>query len=362
MSFQLKNFNSIVISMLNNAKATQNAITDWNVGSAARTLIEAPAVEIEEFYQRMLYGILDAIPIAVYHAFGFDFAPAAAASGDVTLSFSQPIVNSFDIPAGSIFKNPSTNISYLTQADVVVPVGSTSVVLLVVADRVGTIGNAPANAITQVTGLYLPNTASILSAAIATGTDTESDLARMTRFSEFVGSLARGTPFAVMYAAKQASVLNGAGAVIEYVMQARMHEMPGTVDIYLHSSKGIPSADLLNAAQVLIDGRFDGVNYIAGYRPVGIRVRVLPMAERLINLPITVAASGDRSVLETEIKTVVELLFSAALPGTILTVPKITSIILGVTGVLSAVIDINTNIIITPFETVKVGNLQVTWG
>lgn len=362
MAFQIKNFNSIVLAMLNNAKATQGAITDWNVGSAARTLVEVPAVELEEFYQRMLYGILDAIPVAIYHAFGFDSTPAAAAAGNITISFSQPIVDSFDIPAGSIFKNPSTNISYLTQSYVVVPVGSTSVVLLVVADQVGTIGNAPANAITQAIGVYLPNTASILSDTITTGANKESDIARMTRFSEFVGSLARGTPSAVMYAAQQAVVLNGAGTVIEYVTLARMNEMPGTVDIYLHSSEGNPSTELLKAAKILIDGSFDGVSYTAGYRPIGIRVRVLPMAERLINLPIIVSATGDRLMLVSEIKTAVDLLFYAALPGSVLAVQKIIDVILGVSGVLSVVIDINSNIVITPFETVKVGDLQVTWG
>jgi hypothetical protein len=56
MAFQLKDFVSIVAAMLNRAKATQSRLTDFEVGSVARTLIEAPAIEIEQLYQRMFAG------------------------------------------------------------------------------------------------------------------------------------------------------------------------------------------------------------------------------------------------------------------------------------------------------------------
>jgi hypothetical protein len=38
MAFQIKNFVSIVAAMVNHMRATQDKITDFNVGSVARTL------------------------------------------------------------------------------------------------------------------------------------------------------------------------------------------------------------------------------------------------------------------------------------------------------------------------------------
>ena len=47
MAFQIKNFVSICAGMINSMRANQTQITDFNVGSVARTLIEAPAIEID---------------------------------------------------------------------------------------------------------------------------------------------------------------------------------------------------------------------------------------------------------------------------------------------------------------------------
>ena len=63
MAFQIKNFASIVASMINRMSATQNKVTDFNVGAVGRTLIEAPAIEIDQLYQQMFNGLKEAIPV-----------------------------------------------------------------------------------------------------------------------------------------------------------------------------------------------------------------------------------------------------------------------------------------------------------
>lgn len=50
MAFQIKDFASIVASQINHARAVSDKITDFQPGSVARTIMEAPAVEIEELY------------------------------------------------------------------------------------------------------------------------------------------------------------------------------------------------------------------------------------------------------------------------------------------------------------------------
>ena len=66
MSFQIKDFLSIVASMVNYMRGATSKITDYNVGSVARTMVEAPAIEIDQLYQQMLFGLRDAIPTATY--------------------------------------------------------------------------------------------------------------------------------------------------------------------------------------------------------------------------------------------------------------------------------------------------------
>jgi uncharacterized phage protein gp47/JayE len=358
--FQIKNFNSIVLAMLNNAKATQDEITDWNVGSAARTLIEAPAVEIEELYQRMLYGILDAIPVAIYHAFNFGYTNATVARGTITLDFSQPIVAAFVIPSGTVFKNPTSGVSYLSQFDVAVSQGAYSVDIVAIADRLGTAGNTDINTITQVLGAYVPNTTSLSNAIFVSGADAETDEHRTARFSEFIGSLARGTPAAVMYAVKQAIVTDDAGRTIETVARATLSETPGRARIYIYGSSGVPSMLLLNAAQLLIDGVNTNGQYSAGYTPVGVSVRVLPMVQLPIVVPLIITAVGDTNALHDAIASKISLLFERTASGVTLNISEIIDVALSVTGVQKVIAELNENVVIANNEVITLSSLQVT--
>ena len=83
--FQIKDFVSISAGSINHARAVTDKVTDWAPGSVARTLIEAPAVEIEELYLQMFLGLRDAIPVATFKSFGFEKLPAARAQGWVTV-------------------------------------------------------------------------------------------------------------------------------------------------------------------------------------------------------------------------------------------------------------------------------------
>ena len=76
MAFQLKDFASIAASMINHMKSVTSQITDFAVGGVARTLVEAPAVEIDQAYQQFFIGVKEAIPVATYES--FDFARLAA--------------------------------------------------------------------------------------------------------------------------------------------------------------------------------------------------------------------------------------------------------------------------------------------
>ena len=105
MAFQLKDFASIAASMINHMRAATQRLTDFSIGSVARTLVEAPAVEIDQAYQQFFLGLKEAIPVATYQSFDFERLPAKAASG--VLRFVPAAgATTFVIPRGTAVRAP----------------------------------------------------------------------------------------------------------------------------------------------------------------------------------------------------------------------------------------------------------------
>jgi hypothetical protein len=77
VAFRTKDFLSIVGGMINWMRGATDKVTDYRIGSVTRTMLEAPAIEIDELYQNMLRGLVDGIPVAIYQGFGFERLPAS---------------------------------------------------------------------------------------------------------------------------------------------------------------------------------------------------------------------------------------------------------------------------------------------
>lgn len=352
--FQLRNFKQIALAMINHARATQTTVTDFNVGSVARTLIEAPAIELDEFYQLVLAGILDAIPVAVYSAFSFNTIAAIHARGVITINFSLPVMLSFTIPAGTIYKS-NTN-TYTSEAAVVVPLNATTVSFYAVCDRAGIIGNAGIGTITGVHNYQLPNTATITNlSAFVTGQNKETDAERISRFNDYLKSLVRGTPFSVLFAARTVTVLNNQGQVIDYVSRYGIDESPGHVYIYIWGSGGVPSSALLLRSQAVVDGYVTDLGeYVPGYRPAGMRVEIVAMSEQPVDIHLLIklfAGFAGNSTMRDLIATALESLMTGVVSGTVLFAESIIETALSVSGVHECYLVGNANI---PCEVDKV--------
>lgn len=365
--FQLKDFVSITASMINRAKATQDKITDFNIGSVARTLMESPAIEIEEFYQRMFAGILEAIPTAIY--LGFDFAKVEStyARGVVRVTFLGPIDTAITVPVGTIFTAPASGNKYLTTASVTIPVGATQASLIVECSTAGTSGNVPAGAITAIQTYDLPIGATITSDLITSGSDGESDEERKARFTHFIQTIARGTNGAVEYAARSAQIINASGTVAEYVTRVGFVEVPGTMDVYIYGANQTASAALIAEAQKIIDGYWDEdqQTFVPGYRPVGIRVRVFNMVEQPINAAFTVELLSGLTLttdIQNDILTRIARVVAAVRADGVLYVETLNNAALGAAGV-KAVRTNLTNNISCPSNTVLVmGTVTINEG
>lgn len=81
MAFQIKKFQSIVASMINFVSGATDKITDFNIGSVVRTIIESIALELEELYYQLLQAVQEAIEEAIYRTFNFPRNPSERATG-----------------------------------------------------------------------------------------------------------------------------------------------------------------------------------------------------------------------------------------------------------------------------------------
>ena len=294
MAFQIKNFGSIAAGAVNWFKSAQSAVTDFSIGSVARTMIEAVAAEIDELYIRMLIGLQEAIPVSVYNSFGFGQLAAVSAGGMVTFSAGSPVAAGLLIPAGTTVQAPAGLVTYSTLADAVILTGTSSISALVAANTPGMIGNAGTATITQmvtpITGVVTCSNA----APFVNGADAETDAERKTRFQAYISTLARGTSAALIYGAQTSTIVNSFGVITEHVATASVQEPWITditqpvslVNLYIHNGASSTSSALVTATQAIINGYYDiNGNAVAGWKAAGVKVVVIAATD--VPVPVT---------------------------------------------------------------------------
>lgn len=362
MAFQIKDFASIVASIVNHARSATKKVTDWQPGSVARTLAEAPAVEIEELYLQMFLGLREAIPVATFKSFGFDKLPPAYARGFVSVSSETAISDPITVPVGGQFTTEDGR-TYLCSTQTVWSSG-TSVRIPVVATAAGSSFNVASGLIN--TSPLFNDGFSISNSLIANGRDIETDEEQEARFADFIASLSRGTIKACSYAAQQTVTLDQDGNIYEYVTRSGLTEIAGYVRIYLYSSRGIPSPELIANAQRTINGYRDEITgqIVPGYRSGGVRVDIIAMTERLVPFSAEVKTLPGYSVTSELIQDLLDA-YSTALEGvaagdTLYMDTLINEYLLAVRGVLQVIPSSNSNIVCAAYETLKPGTFAIS--
>ena len=359
--FQIKDFRSITAAIINHMRGTQRKVTDFQKGSVARTLVEGPAVELEELYLQMFLGLREAIPVATFRSFGFDKLPTRRAHGFVSVSADEPLAQDLVIPAGSAF-TAADGRSYTSTAEVTWAAGSSVIRIPVQAESDGLAGNIAAGVITE--SPLFGDGYTVSNSAIETGRDAETDTEREARFAEFVAALSRGTVAACLYAAKQAQALDEDGNIIEYVTRIGITEMPGYVRIFIYSSRGSASLSLLADGQKRIDGWRDAATgaITPGYRAGGVRVDVLAMVERAVPFEIAVEMLPGYTLsasIKQQLGDTYATIISSVSPDEVLHVGTVVDELLSVPGVKKIVPASNENIVCGAHEALVAGAFTV---
>lgn len=308
MAFQIKDFRSIVSSMVNWMKATQNKLTDFNQGSVVRTMVEAPAAEIDELYQQMLIGLTEAIPVSVYNSFNFAAITELAASGMIRVNVTSSAAPN-TIAAGTTFVPATGAISYEAVNDVTVAPGSTYADVLVICNLPGTVGNILAGAVFTVEPAIPGFVSASNLAGFVSGVDTESAEARKNRFNAFIAALPRGTVAAIKYALNNLVFLTDAnGNKIERVVSSEVIEpwvadnsQPiAQVNCYVHNGVGGTSSTLVNRAIEVIQGYYDANGVaVPGWKAAGVKLNLFAASESSVAVSgaLTAASGYDEATL-----------------------------------------------------------------
>jgi uncharacterized phage protein gp47/JayE len=298
MPFQLKDFPSIAASMINHARATQSKLTDFNVGSVARTILEAPAIEIEELYQQMWNGLMEAIPVSIYNAFGFARTPASAAVGVVRIIVT-PSATPSTVPAGSIFEAagdlPRT---FVSLGDTTIAVSASFVDVQVRAQQPGAVGNVPAGSAFSVQPAISAMLSASALAAFVGGRDEETDAQQKARFAAFIRTISRSTAAALDFGVRSAAIRSADGAVVEQVQfqsivepwLTDLSQPPALVNVYIHNGVDGASAALLEEVRRVLFGYRDATGKIVpGWKAAGVRVDVYAATSVAVPVAGTVA-------------------------------------------------------------------------
>lgn len=265
-------FNQLVEWIL----AKTDKITDFNVGSAARTLTEAIAIQFEEFYFRMKQNVLYAIENSVYDSFGFELKLAQSATGYITINFAEALSSAITFDEGTIFCTNAVYgyIYFASTEEIYAEEGSMSVMIPVKCTTSGVIGNVPAKSIDTI--IVSNNIIEDVynEAAFTNGVNEETSTERKKRFQNYIRTLARGTSDAILYGTLEVEGVSGAWIDDNYI---------GYVKVYAHNSDGELPAELRSAV----------LKNLENYRAGGIEVEVLPIVKKPMDLSLRVMISNE---------------------------------------------------------------------
>ena len=343
--FQVKNLNSIVASMINNVNALSSELTDFNIGSKNRTILEAVARELDQYYQNFLKGIYEAIPVAIYKSFVFGRQPASQTSGYVTFTRVSGTIENVSIPEGTQVRVPNTTKTYATNSAVTIAAGEDTIDAFVVATVAGSDWNVAADTITELVS-SVTNVASVTNASsFSNGSDEESDYERKLRFQLWVSNLARATRTSIEYGAKLAQITDDNGVPTEIVDKVLIHEPcidddpagdVGIVNVYLWNGvDGASTALRAEVKKILLGYTNDEGEQVPGWKGAGIIVYVYEVEADTQDLEISIETETGYTVdsLSTEINQAVDDVFSALEIGENLLISRLIDSIMDVLGV-----------------------------
>lgn len=365
--FTPKPFTQITADMVEHVRGTTSRLTDFNIGSVIRTILEATAIELDDYYQALTQAIQEAVPASLYKAFGFERLPLARASGKVRVTLVSALGVDFTLNIGAGFSTAGGDVNFISTETLVIPAGQTVGEVRVEATVPGVVGNVPADTVILLP-LASPNISSVTNPlAMTLGRDNESDSEMQERFAAYILALSRATPAAIEYISKMTALTDADGIATEYVERVAIAEGAGICTLYIHNGAGNTSQELIAAVQRQMDGYYDpssGTN-IPGYRAAGVWIDVRGMTDKVVTVTLSATVMPGYWVLtdlEASIITAVQYAISSSPSGSPLPLARLINAALSVNGVRDCLITIPSGAVsCAASEALVPGGITVTW-
>lgn len=347
MGLKLKTFSETLNDMIGWMVTRGSKISNFNVGSVIRTILEAISLEIEALYYQMSKGFKYALQHSVFYSFGFSKKGAVASSGMVTIRFKSEIPYNMIIPKGYKFSTVPVRgkvIHFESVQDVSCVSGDSVANVPVQCMTPGIIGNVPAGAI-QICVTPLPFTQGVANHLDFNNGAEEEDVAEVKkRFTEYIQTLSKGTVAAVRYGC----------LTVQGVTGVYVSERIGVLDIYIHDINGdLPPALEKEVRDTLID-----------YRAGGIEVKILPVTKRLVNLNVEIILSPgfDGSKYQKMVLDSITDYLNAYTVATSLRRADLIRYIMNIdtVAIQNASISLSEDIMVENYEKIRAGNIVVT--
>jgi hypothetical protein len=343
----VKKFREILSDMASWLQLNSSKITNFTVGSVARSLLEAIAIEVEELYYFIASKFVELQDGAIYTSFGFDRRPAIAATGTVTVSFIQNLSQSVVFPTGYKFYTVPINgktIYFQSTQDVTASIGVTSVDIPVQCTEAGTVGNVPAYSIRRIVN-STPFLAGVQNnQRFFTGAPEETKEERQKRFNSFVSSLGKSSPDAVTYGCMQVSGI--AGVYIQ--------EDIGMIYVYAHDAYGNLDSTLKSAL----------VSQLYNYKAGGIKAIVTGVTRKPVDLSIQVLINSgyNPDTVLYNIQDAVEVYLDKFTVSKSLVVADLIRAIMEIDreAIQNITLNLTSDIIVQPQELIRAGTITVT--
>lgn len=344
---KLKKQSTILSRLIDKTMITTAKINDFTPGSVIRSMYEAVALELEQFYMLTRQNINTGIREGVTDAFDFERRKARRAYGEVTVRFYNPLKDDFYIPRGTTFmiSRAGYQQQYETLSEYKVEEGVLETQLEVYCKESGEVGNVPEKYIDTMSSNSTLIKEIFNEQSISTGQDDESLTSLKRRFHLFIESRGRATNKSVEYGARQ----------VEDVEGVYVKEDTGHITVFAHDRNG----DLPDVLKAEIE------KSMKDYKPSGIDMSIEPVVKTTVDVSVGVTLidkSREGTTLRRHIESVIRAYINDFSVNQDLILSDLIQVIMNIDDQLIYdidIIDVDGNIGALPHELLRAGDIKV---
>lgn len=345
-SLNIKDFTTLVRDQVTAIQGRAAGLVDFTIGSLLRAITESNA-SVLQWLQQLIVTLLATTRASTSSGadldswmadFGFYRLSASFATGTVTYSRFTP-TNSALIPIGALVGSTdgsqqfsvtidTTNVMYnATLGGYLIPAGTASATVPVIASTAGAAGNALIGTVTVIVGSISGVDTVTNTVVFANGVDPESDSAFRARFVLWVQSLSKATKAAIGFALS--SMQQGISYTLAENQDYSGNLLYGYFYAVVDDGSGAPSGAFLVSAGAAIESVRGFTTRYGVFAPNLVTANVA--------MTITTDPSVTHSVVVAQVTTAIQAYISSLTLGQILPYTQLAAIAYAVTPAITNV-------------------------